>query len=78
MGRWGLLTKLTWALLLMQRPGTQKYGALVPAISSFLDLGKVSLSGHGFPVCQMGMVPACLPGEALSANPCVKGFEERP
>lgn len=65
MGRRGLLTKLTWAPLLMERPGTQEYGALVPAISSLLDLGKVSVSDHGFPLCQIGMVPACLPGEAL-------------
>lgn len=64
-GGWGLLTKLTWASLLMERPDTQQYGAAVPAISSLLDPGKVNLSGHGFPLCQMGMVPACVPGEAL-------------
>lgn len=42
MGRWGLLTRLTQASLLMERPGNQEPGTLVPAVSSLLGPGKVT------------------------------------
>lgn len=77
MGRWGPLTSVTRASVLMERPGNEELGTLVPAVSSLVVPGKVTSSGCGLPLCQVGKVPACPPRRgSLAAHTQVKEFEE--